>query len=304
MLLYRLFFGLSLVRNMLNTVSDYLQWGIARCNEAQVYLGHGTDDLWEEVLSLVLYVLNIPPNSDVRVLQDPVSKEEGARILSLIKRRIEERIPAAYLTKEAWFAGLPFYVDERVLIPRSPLAEVIEANFHPWIKPEKVTRILDVCTGSGCIAIACAKAFPNVKIDALDISKDALAVARENVTRHQVEGQVQLIQSDMFEALGAVQYDVIISNPPYVPESELRDLPKEYSHEPTLGLYADDDGLAFAETILQNAKRFLSPRGVLIVEVGNSAEALHQRYSQLPFLWLDFARGGDGVFLLTMEQLI
>lgn len=287
---------------MLNTVSDYVNWGIARSKEAHIYLGHGTDDLWDEVLMMVLHVLKIPQTADIDVLQQVVPQAEGEKILGLFKRRIEERLPAAYLIQEAWFAGLPFYVDQRVIIPRSPIAELIESEFQPWIKSKNVLHILDLCTGSACIAIACAKAYPHATVDAVDLCSDALAVARQNVEKHAVADQVTLIQSDMFQSLPQKTYDIIVSNPPYVSDAELSSLPPEYYHEPRKALYAEDNGLRFAEEILANAKRFLSPQGVLVVEVGNSADALQERYPSMPFIWLDFERGGDGVFLLTADQ--
>lgn len=287
---------------MLSTVSDYLNWGIARSKEAQIYLGHGTEDLWDEVLTIVLHVLKIPQTADIEVLQQTVPQKQGEMILHLLKRRMEERLPAAYLTQEAWFAGLPFYVDQRVIIPRSPIAELIESEFQPWIKSKNVLNILDLCTGSACIAIACAKAYPHAKVDAVDICADALAVAKRNVSKHEVADQVTLIQSNMFQQLPKKTYDIIVSNPPYVGEAEFATLPPEYYHEPRKALYADDNGLRFAEEILFNAKQFLSSQGILVVEVGNSADALQERYPHVPFIWLDFERGGDGVFLLTAEQ--
>ena len=287
---------------MLNTVSDYLNWGIARAKEAQIYLGHGTDDLWDEVLMIVLHVLKIPQTADIEVLQQVVPQKQGEMIVDLLKRRIEERLPAAYLIQEAWFAGLPFYVDPRVIIPRSPIAELIESEFQPWIKSKNVLNILDLCTGSACIAIACAKAYPHAKVDAVDLCVDALAVAEKNVKKHKVGRRVNLIQSDMFKQLPKKTYDIIVSNPPYVSEAELSSLPAEYYHEPRKAFYADDNGLRFAEEILFKAKEFLSPHGILVVEVGNSADALQERYPHIPFIWLDFERGGDGVFLLTADQ--
>lgn len=221
----------------------------------------------------------------------------------LINRRIEKRIPVSYLTHEAWFSGLPFYVDERVLIPRSPIAELIEEGFQPWVDSKEINDILDLCSGSGCIAIACAKHFPDADIDATDISTDALAVAKINILRHDVENQVHLYHSNLFQNLPKKKYDLIISNPPYVNKEEMQTLPLEFKHEPSLGLEGGDEGLDLVIQILKNAKHYLNPQGLLIVEVGNSDTALIEKFPDMPFTWLEFQRGGGGVFLLTQEQL-
>ena len=228
---------------------------------------------------------------------------EAERIGGLMRRRIDERIPLAYLTHEARFAGLSFFVNEDVLVPRSPIAELIEAGFEPWLDPDQVTDVLDLCTGSGCIAVACAYAFPEANVDATDISPSALEVARINVDRHDVQGRVSLIRSDVFDALPGGRYDLIVSNPPYVSQRELERLPEEFSHEPELGLEAGEDGLDVVRRILRYAEGRLRPDGILVVEVGSSAEALMASYPDVPFLWLDFERGGEGVFLLTAAQL-
>jgi ribosomal protein L3 glutamine methyltransferase len=220
-----------------------------------------------------------------------------------LEKRINQRVPVPYLIQEAYFADLPFYVDERVLIPRSPIAELIHDQFSPWIKAEQVTHILDLCTGSGCIAIACCYAFPEASVDAVDISAEALAVAAINREQLAVEEQLTLIESDCFAAVTRRNYDVIVSNPPYVGKEEMQSLPDEYRHEPVLALETANNGLAIIEKILNSAHAYLSDQGILIVEVGNSEEALCEAYPSVPFTWLEMSQGGQGVFLLTKQQL-
>jgi ribosomal protein L3 glutamine methyltransferase len=227
---------------------------------------------------------------------------ERRYLCSLIVRRVKDRVPAAYLTREAWFAGLPFYVDERVIVPRSPIAELIESGFSPWLDNQDVAHILDLCTGSGCIAIACALAFPESQVDAVDISKEALEVAAINAKKHHVVAQTRLIEGDLWESITG-KYDLIVSNPPYVNEQEYADLPLEYKHEPQLALEARQEGLEIVERILKKAHEHLLPHGILVVEVGNSQEALQAKYPEVPFIWLEFERGGEGVFLLTADSL-
>jgi ribosomal protein L3 glutamine methyltransferase len=251
----------------------------------------------------VLGYLEIPFDCDDRILDEPVSEDDQDTINSIKSERINKRIPIAYLINKAWFCGLEFYVDERVLIPRSPIAELIEDAFVPWVDPEKVSRLLEIGTGSGCIAIACAYAFPDAQVFATDIDKDCLAIASRNVIAHEKQGQVTLIESDVFKSLDNKQYDIIISNPPYVASTDIENLPAEYAHEPLRALQADDDGLKIVRDIIFNAERFLADDGVLIVEVGNSKESLSLALPQLPFVWLEFAHGGDGVFLLKKEHL-
>lgn len=289
--------------NELSTIRDMLRWTVSRFNEAKLFYGHGTDNAWDEAVVLVLHALHLPPNIDPKIIDARLTKNERDTIIELITERIQKKIPAAYLIHQAWFAGLPFYVDERVLIPRSPIAELIEHHFSPWIAYENVHHILDLCTGSGCIAIACALAFPEAKVDATDISTEALAVAKTNLDRHQTHKQVRLIQSDLFTKLTNKKYDIIVTNPPYVSTEEMQSLPAEYHHEPSLGLAAGKDGLDIVTIILREAKKHLEPHGILIVEVGNSEQALREQFSKTPFTWLEFERGDGGVFLLTAEQL-
>jgi len=251
----------------------------------------------------VFHVMNLPHAAGSRLLARRASAAQSAQFESLLKRRIARRVPLAYLTHQSWFAGLPFYVDERVLIPRSPLAELIERRFAPWIDARRVQRVLDLGTGSGCIALACAKAFPRARIDAVDIDTGALEVAAINRRALRLTRRVRLVHSDHFEALSASSYDIIASNPPYVGKREMRRLPPEYRHEPRLALESGREGLDSVAIILRQSRRYLRPRGLLVVEVGNTERALMRRYPRVPFTWLDFERGGGGVFLLTREQL-
>jgi ribosomal protein L3 glutamine methyltransferase len=284
-------------------VRDLIAKGARRLKRARVFFGHGTDNAWDDAAALVWHALKLPQTAAPRVYEKRVAPKDAARVEALIRRRIDERIPAVYLTGLTWFAGLPFVVDPRVLIPRSPIAELIEQRFSPWIEARRVRRILDIGTGSGCIAIACAKAFPKAIVDAADISGDALAVARANVRRHRLGRRVRVIKSDHFSALGARSYDMIVSNPPYVGARELAGLPPEYRHEPALALAAGSSGLDSVRVILREAERHLRPQGILVVEVGNTEAAVRRAWPKLPFTWLEFERGGGGVFLLTREQL-
>lgn len=286
------------------TLRDLLRWALTQFYQANLHFGHGTDNAWDEALYLVLSALHLPPDTRPEILDAKLLLSERQTIFNLIEKRIHDRWPVAYLTNEAWFAGLPFYVDERVIIPRSPLAELIEKQFQPWVKPDRIERILDLCTGSGCLAIACAENFNNTQIDAVDISSQALEVAKINVERYQLQSQIRLIRSNLFAAIPGQIYDLIISNPPYVSISEYTSLPREYHHEPKTALTAGEQGLDIVIEILSNANKHLSPEGILIVEVGNSEQALMQRFPQVPFSWLEFERGGGGVFLLTAEQLM
>jgi len=279
-------------------------WGEQVLDEAGVYFGHGTDNALDEAAWLVSHAVGLPPTFSDAQLEQVLSAEQQAAVQKLLGRRVKERLPAAYLTHEAWFAGHRFYVDERVLVPRSPLAELILDEFQPWVDPSHLTRVLDLCTGSGCIAIATALALPHVLVDATDVSPEALEVARRNVSEYGLAQRVSLIESDLFDALQGRRYDLIVSNPPYVDAADMAALPEEYRREPQLGLAAGDEGLNLVIPMLQQAADHLTPNGVMIVEVGNSAEALQARFPTVPFTWLEFTYGGEGVFLLEAPQLV
>lgn len=283
-------------------VQDLIARSARRLRRARVFFGHGTDNAWDEAATLVLHALGLSHDAG-SVYGRRVNAAAERCAEALITRRIKERVPAVYLTGETLFAGLPIHVDPRVLIPRSALAELIERRFAPWIAPVRVRRILDLGTGSGCIAVACAKAFPRARVDAADISKDALEVARINVRRHRLTRRVRLVESDHFNGLGGETYDIIVSNPPYVGARELRALPPEYRHEPRVALAAGASGLDSVRVILREAGRHLRPDGLLVVEVGNTEAAVRRSFRRLPFIWLAFERGGGGVFLLTGGQL-
>lgn len=290
-------------KESLKTINDYIRFGLSQAAANPLHYGHGTDNALDDMIELVLGSLSLPFDCDASLLQTRLIPDEKAYISQQLYKRIVERVPVPYLTHRAYFAGLKFYVDERVLIPRSPLAELIMAQFSPWIKEERVHRILDLCTGSGCIAIACCEAFPEATVEGADISIDALAVAEINRQAHGVEGVLTLVQSDGFNDIPRAGYDIIVSNPPYVGEEEMRTLPAEYRHEPRLALEAEDQGLALVKRILKQAYHYLNDGGILVVEVGYSEEALIAAYPQVAFTWLDFNAGGQGVFMLTKEQL-
>jgi ribosomal protein L3 glutamine methyltransferase len=285
------------------TVLALIDRGARRLRRAGVFFGHGTDNARDDSAALVLHALGLPQGGGRAMYARRVGRRDVERVDDLIARRIEERIPAVYLTGETSFAGLSFHVDPRVLIPRSPIAELIERRFAPWTDAGRVRRVLDMGTGSGCIAIACAKALPRARIDAADISPEALAVAAVNVRRHRVGRRVRLVLSDHFSALAGERYDIIVANPPYVGRREMSGLPPEYRHEPALALAAGREGLDCVRVILREAGAHLRPGGLLVVEVGNTEAAVSRAFKRLPFVWLQFERGGGGVFLLTAEQL-
>lgn len=285
------------------TLNDMLRWAVSQFNAAGLFYGHGTDNSWDEAIQLLLPALDLPPVIDSDLRQSRLTRTERSHLAGLIQQRIEQRVPAPYLTNKSWFAGMEFYVDERVLIPRSPIAELIHKRFAPWLQHEP-TRIMDLCTGSGCIAIAMAHTFPAAEVDALDLSDDALAVCEMNIEMHGMLGQVIPICSDLFDALPAGdKYDLIVSNPPYVDVEDMSDLPEEFHHEPEMALAAGDDGLDLVRRILAEAGALLKDNGVLVVEVGNSMVHLAALFPAVEFEWIKFEQGGDGVFVFTKAQL-
>jgi ribosomal protein L3 glutamine methyltransferase len=290
--------------NDLVSVHDWLRFAVSRFNEANIYLGHGTDNSWDEAAVLLCHVLFLPLLTDDKLLNVRLTRSERRAYIDLLVQRIELRMPAAYLTHQAYFCHLPFYVDQRVLVPRSPIAELINEKFSRFKLPAAPSRILDLCTGSGCIAIACAYAFPEAQIDAVDISLDALAVTDININEHGLLDRVTPIMSDGYDALTGLQYDLIVTNPPYVDADDMADLPEEYRHEPELGLASGADGLHLTRRILASAAAHLTEHGILVCEVGNSMVELQNRYPDVQFNWLTFTAGGHGVLALSKTQLI
>ncbi len=286
----------------LKTISDYIRWTACCFEMADLSFGHGTDNAWDEAMTLILDSLKLPKETDPSLFNCRLVNSEKVTLVNNIAQRVNDKKPLSYITNLARFAGVEYFVDERVLIPRSPIAELIENHFEPWLlsPPQK---ILDLCTGSGCIALSCALSFPDSYVDASDLSEDALAVAEINRKELELEDQCELIQSDVFENLQGREYDLIISNPPYVDATDMSTLPTEYHFEPEVGLASGVDGLDITRKILGQAANYLSRDGVLIVEVGNSAAALEQAFPVLPFTWFEFERGGHGVFMLKKSQL-
>ncbi len=291
------------IKNELHTLRDYIRWCMSAFGEHDVFFGHGTDNAWDEAVQLVLGAVHLPWDADKAVLDGRLTSPEKDKILAFIDKRVLERVPLPYLTNEAWFSGMPFYVDERVIVPRSPIAELIDAQFAPFLREGAVNRILDLCTGSGCIGIACAYAFPESDVDLVDLSDDALDVASINVARHELEQRVIPRQSDLFNALKGERYDLIVSNPPYVDAEDLASMPDEYAHEPELALGSGDDGLDITKRILREANDYLTDDGLLVVEVGNSEVHLMEQYPQLPLIWLELEQGGNGVFAISAADL-
>ena len=290
-----------------NTVRQFVEWAAPQFEQADLFYGHGTENANDEAVYLVFGVLSIPFDAPETEIDKPLSNQECERVKAIIQKRIETRQPAAYLLGEAWFCGLPFYVNENVLVPRSPFAELINDHFQPWLT-RIPTRILDIGTGSGCIAIACALAFPDAKVDAVDISDEALGVAARNVDWYKLKDRMRLIKSDVLSGLDQAghdqqKYDLIVSNPPYVSAEDVAALPDEYHHEPAMGLEGGGDGLDIVRRILAGAKDHLADDGLLIVEVGLMQDALSECMPEMPFIWLDFEQGGEGVFLLNASDL-
>ncbi len=291
-------------RSELITVRDYIRYAVSRFNAAGLFFGHGSDNAWDEAAYLTLHTLNLPldrlePFLDARLL----SSERDA-LLNIYRRRCEERLPAAYLTNEAWLGEHRFFVDDRVIVPRSFIAELLLEQLTPWIEdPWAIHSALDLCTGSGCLAILTALAFPEAEVDAVDLSEDALSVAERNVADYQLQGRLNLIHSDAFSQLTGKRYDLIISNPPYVNAESVDTLPPEYLHEPEMALGSGEDGLDFTHIILREAKKHLTPEGILVVEIGHNRDALEAAYPNLPFIWLDTEAGDEYVFLLRAEDL-
>jgi ribosomal protein L3 glutamine methyltransferase len=285
----------------LRTVRDYIRWAVSRFQGQALFFGHGTDNAWDDARQLVLGALHLPWEIADAYLDCRLEEDEHAHLQALLSRRIEARVPTAYLLGEAWFCGLPFVVDERVLVPRSPIAELIDQRFSPWMEREPA-RILDLCSGSGCIGIACAYEFLAAEVVLADLSFAALEVANINIERHGLDERVYSVQGDGFSGLPGQRFDLIVSNPPYVDAEDFADMPAEYRHEPEIGLACGEDGLDLVRRILAEAADHLTEKGLLFVEVGNSQVHVAALYPEVDFAWLELARGGQGVFMLSAEQ--
>ncbi len=286
-----------------STVGEALEQVMATLQGSEAYYGHGTDNAWDEAVQLVLWSAGLPADSDDSVLPLPLSAAQALSVAEVLRRRIEERVPLPYLTGEAWFAGLRWQCDPRAIIPRSPIAELLQAGYRPWYRGPSPSRILDLCCGGGCIGLATAWYLPDARVDLLDLDAEALALAAENAQALGLTDRVRLLQSDLFAAVPGERYDIIVSNPPYVDDADLSSMPAEYAHEPALALGSGADGLDLTRRILARAADYLQPHGLLVVEVGNSWEALEKAFPQLPFTWLEFEHGGHGVCVLSAQEL-
>ena len=295
---------LEQARTELSTLRDLLRFAVSRYNEARLFFGHGTDNAWDEAVYLLLHSLHLPLDRLEPFLDAKLTSAERADLLHLIERRVKERLPVAYLTNEAWLGEFSFYVDERVIVPRSFIAELLREQLAPWVEdPDAVADVLDLCTGSACLAILAAHAFPAARIDAVDLSPDALAVARHNVADYDLAARIRLVEGNLFAGLKSRRYDLIIANPPYVNAAAMATLPAEYRREPELALTSGDDGLDLTRAILAGARRQLRPHGLLVVEIGHNREALEAAFPETPFTWLDTTAGDQYVFLLHRDDL-
>ena len=295
---------LDQARTELSTLRDLLRFAVSRYNEARLFFGHGTDNAWDEAVYLLLHSLHLPLDRLEPFLDAKLTSAERADVLHLIERRVKERLPVAYLTNEAWLGEFSFYVDERVIVPRSFIAELLCEQLAPWVEdPDAVADVLDLCTGSACLAILAAHAFPAARIDAVDLSPDALAVARHNVADYDLAARIRLVEGNLFAGLKSRRYDLIIANPPYVNAAAMATLPAEYRREPELALASGDDGLDLTRAILAGARRQLRPHGLLVVEIGHNREALEAAFPETPFTWLDTTAGDQYVFLLHRDDL-
>lgn len=289
----------------LHTVRDYLRFAVSRFNQAKLFFGHGSSDAYDEAAYLILHTLHLPPDRLEPFLDARLTDSERSEVLDIIHRRVEHRIPAAYLTHQAFLGEFSFYVDERVIVPRSFIAELLLEQLSPWIaKPEEINSVLDLCTGSGCLAILAAHAFPCASVDAVDLSSAALAVAERNIADYQLQERVTLLESDLYTKLDGKQYDLIISNPPYVDAESVAALPQEYLHEPKLALGSGRDGLDATRVILEHAAQHLTENGILVVEIGHNRDVLEAAYPSLPFTWLDVSAGDQFVFMLHRNDLL
>ena len=288
---------------VLTTIRDFIRWGSSEFLRQQLEFGHGFASAFDESRYLTLHALSLPFDWPEEYFDAVLTLPERERVLEMLQLRINSRQPAAYITRESWFCGLKFYVDERVLVPRSPIAELIANRFEPWIDPDRVGRILDLCTGSGCIAIAAQYFFADAEVAASDLSLDALEVAKFNLEQHGLTSQIELYTSDLFDQIPRQQFDVIVTNPPYVDAADMAALSEEFRYEPELGLRAGDDGLELVDRILSQAPEYLSEHGVLFLEVGNSQAAMEAKYDYLPLVWIDFEFGGGGVCCIQAVDL-